>query len=215
MAEGNEKVKSPWRPRGKQEAIVTETRQMYRDGKPWSWKYKWPDKLAMKRNLTEKQVAFAHEYLVSQNASAAYRASKWTLGSPELRNDADRVNGNKMKKHEKIMGYLREKIMTEADELLDIQMDMIRNEDTPAAVRNDAIKDRLNRIWLKPEKEESSDFVGIWEVTITIKHKQPTIVEGETVDVLDWEEKEDGTDIQSKLWDDWEASSSMDSSDWQ
>lgn len=30
----------------------------------------------MKKNLTEKQVAFAHEYLVSQNASAAYRASK-------------------------------------------------------------------------------------------------------------------------------------------
>ena len=165
MAE--EKV-SRWRPRGKQEAIVTETRQMYRDGKPWSWKYKWPDKLAMKKNLTEKQVAFAHEYLVSQNASAAYRASKGTLGSPELRNDADRVNGNKMKKHEKIMSYLREKIMTEADELLDIQMDMIRDEDTPAAVRNDAIKDRLNRIWLRPEKEESSDLTGIWEVTITI-----------------------------------------------
>jgi phage terminase small subunit len=100
----------------------------------------------MKKNLTEKQVAFAHEYLVSQNASAAYRASKGTLGNPELWNDADRVNGNKMKKHEKIMSYLREKIMTEADELLDIQMDMIRDEDTPAAVRNDAIKDRLNRI---------------------------------------------------------------------
>ena len=212
MAE--DKKVSPWRPRGKQEAIVTETRQMYRDGKPWSWKYKWPDKLAMKKNLTEKQVAFAHEYLVSQNASAAYRASKGTLGSPELRNDADRVNGNKMKKHEKIMGYLREKIMTEADELLDIQMDMIRDEDTPAAVRNDAIKDRLNRIWLRPEKEESSDLTGIWEVTITIKHKQPTVVEWETVEILDWDKEEDGTTIQSELWDDWEASWSTDSIDW-
>ena len=211
MAE--EKV-SRGRPRGKQEAIVTETRQMYRDGKPWSWKYKWPDKLAMKKNLTEKQVAFAHEYLVSQNASAAYRASKGTLGSPDLWLDADRVNGNKMKKHEKIMSYLREKIMTEADELLDIQMDMIRDEDTPAAVRNDAIKDRLNRIWLRPEKEESSDLTGIWEVTITIKHKQPTVVEWETVEILDWEEKEDGTTIQSELWDDWETSWSTDSIDW-
>lgn len=211
MAE--EKIKSKWRPRGKQESIVTETRQMYRDGKPWSWKYKWPDKLAMKKNLTEKQVAFAHEYLVSQNASAAYRASKGTLGNPELWNDADRVNGNKMKKHEKIMGYLREKIMTEADELLDIQMDMIRDEDTPAAVRNDAIKDRLNRIWLRPEKEESSDLTGIWEVTITIKHKQPTVIEWETVDILDWD-KEDGTIIQSELWDDWETSWSTDGIDW-
>ena len=211
MEEGTQKV-SKGRPRGKQEAIVTETRQMYRDGKPWSWKYKWPDKLAMKRNLTEKQVAFAHEYLVSQNASAAYRASKGTLSNPELRNDADRVNGNKMKKHEKIMGYLREKIMTEADELLDIQMDMIRDEDTPAAVRNDAIKDRLNRIWLKPEKEESSDLVGIWEVTITIKHKAPEVIEGVTV--LDWDKEEDDTIIQSELWDDWEASWSTNSSDW-
>ena len=203
MEENNEKVKSKWRPKGKQEAIVTETRQMYRDGKPWSWKYKWPDKLAMKKNLTEKQVAFAHEYLVSQNASAAYRASKWTLGSPELWNDADRVNGNKMKKHEKIMAYLREKIMTEADELLDIQMDMIRDEDTPAAVRNDAIKDRLNRIWLRPEKEESTDFWWIWEITITIK--KPTVLEWETVEVLDWD-KEDDTSIQSTIWADWEAS---------
>ena len=112
------------------------------------------------------------------------------------------------------MGYLREKIMTEADELLDIQMDMIRDEDTPAAVRNDAIKDRLNRIWLKPEKEESSDLVGIWEVTITIKHKQPTVVEWETVEILDWDKEGDGTTIQSKFWDDWEASWSTDSSDW-
>ena len=212
MEESAQKVRG--RPRGKQEAIVTETRQMYRDWKPGSWKYKWPDKLAVKRNLTEKQVAFAHEYLVSHNASAAYRASKWTLGTPELWNDADRVNGNKMKKHEKIMWYLREKIMTEADELLDIQMDMIRDEDTPAAVRNDAIKDRLNRIWLKAEKEESSDLVGIWEVTITIKHKQPTIIEWEEVTVLDKEE-DNGTIIQSELWDDWEASSVLGTTDWQ
>jgi hypothetical protein len=51
-----------------------------------------------------------------------------------------------MKMKEKIRSYLQEKIMSNADELLDIQMDMIRDEDTPAAVRNDAIKDRLNRI---------------------------------------------------------------------
>lgn len=93
--------------------------------------------------------------------------------------------------------------MTEADELLDIQMDMIRDEDTPAAVRNDAIKDRLNRIWLRPEKEESTDFWWIWEITITIK--KPTVLEWEAVEVLDWD-KEDDTSIQPTIWADWEAS---------
>jgi hypothetical protein len=39
-----------------------------------------------------------------------------------------------------------EKIMTDAAECLDIQMDLIRNTKIPAAVRHDAIKDRLNRM---------------------------------------------------------------------
>ena len=103
--------------------------------------------------------------------------------------------------------------MSNADELLDIQMDMIRNEDTPAAVRNDAIKDRLNRIWVGKEKEESWEFVGIWEVTITIKHKQPTIIEWEEVEVLDWE-KEDGETISATVWDDWETSWGTRVSNW-
>jgi hypothetical protein len=67
-------------------------------------------------------------------------------------------------------------------------MEMIQNEDIPAAVRHDAIKDRLNRLWVGKQKEEDTWFGGIGEVTITIKHKQPTVVEGEVVeseDVLD------------------------------
>jgi hypothetical protein len=61
-------------------------------------------------------------------------------------------------------------------------MEMIQNEDVPAAVRHDAIKDRLNRLWVGRQKEESTDFTGIWEVTITIKHKQPEIIEWEVLD---------------------------------
>jgi hypothetical protein len=61
-------------------------------------------------------------------------------------------------------------------------MEMIQNEDVPAAVRHDAIKDRLNRLWVGRQKEESTDFTGIWEVTITIKHKAPEVIEWEVLD---------------------------------
>jgi len=55
----------------------------------------------------------------------------------------------------------------------------------PPAVRMDWIKDRLNRMWIGREKDENTDFTGIWEVTITIKHKQPEIIEGEVLDSED------------------------------
>jgi hypothetical protein len=64
-------------------------------------------------------------------------------------------------------------------------MEMIQNEDIPAAVRMDWIKDRLNRLGVWKQKEENQWFSGIWEVTITIKHKQPTVVEGEVVESED------------------------------
>ena len=159
-----------------------------RTGEAWSGKYVWPDKIAMKKKLTYKEKAFVDEYLESHNASAAYRASKWTLANPEERLDSDRPNWMYMKRKEKIKQYLQEKIMTDAAECLDIQMDLIRNEKTPAAVRNAAIVDRLNRMWIGKEKEESNEFQWIWEVTITIKHKQPEVIE--QVEVLD-EETED------------------------
>ena len=117
-----------------------------------------------------------------------------------------------MKRKEKVKAYLMEKIMTDAAECLDIQMDLIRNEKTPAAVRNAAIVDRLNRMWIGKEKEESNEFQGIWEVTITIKHKQPEVIE--QVEVLDWEEEDDKV-IQSTVWDDREASWGLGSTDWQ
>jgi hypothetical protein len=79
-------------------------------------------------------------------------------------------------------------------------MDMIQNEDIPAAVRMDWIKDRLNRLWVWKQKEENAGFTGIWEVTITIKHKAPEVMEwviasderdmdnkAEEVTVLDWD----------------------------
>ena len=167
------------------------TREIIRDWKPWSWKYKWPDRLAVKKWLTEKQKAFVDEYLQSHNATAAYRAAKGTLGNREEWIDSDRPNWMQMKKVEKVKEYLIQKLADDAELCLELQMEMIQNEDIPAAVRMDWIKDRLNRLWVGKQKEENQWFSGIWEVTITIKHKQPTVVEWETVEILDDNKKED------------------------
>ena len=161
------------------------SREIIRDWKPWSWKYKGSDKLAVKKGLTEKQKAFVDEYLQSHNASAAYRAAKGTLNNPEEWIPSDRGNWHIMRNNEKVKEYLLAKIASDAEVCLDMQMDMIMNEDVPAAVRMDWIKDRLNRLWIWKQKEESQWFNGIWEVTITIKHKQPTVIEWEVLDVTE------------------------------
>ena len=179
MEESNEEIKR-W-PQEKSKNVIA-IREIVRDWKPWSWKYKWDDKIAMKKKLTEKQKAFVDEYLQSHNATAAYRAAKGTLANREEWLASDRGNGRAMKNLDKVRDYLMEKIATDAELCLDYQMEMIQNEDVPAAVRHDAIKDRLNRLWVGRQKEESTDFTGIWEVTITIKHKQPEIVEWEVLD---------------------------------
>lgn len=181
MEESNEKIEKK---RWPQEATKNQVgvREIIRDWKPWSWKYKWPDKLAVKKKLTEKQKAFVDEYLQSHNATAAYRAAKGTLNNREERTDWDRPNWMRMKNLDKVKDYLLAKIASDADFCLDLQMEMIQNEDIPAAVRMDWIKDRLNRLWVGRQKEENQWFTGIWEVTITIKHKQPTVVEWEVVE---------------------------------
>lgn len=147
--------------------------------------YKWPDKLAVKKKLSVKQKAFVDHYLKTMNATESYRASKGILDKPELWSKWDNWNGNYLKNTDKVKQYLNEKILSNADELLDIQMDIIRNEKMPPAVRHDAIKDRLNRLWIGKDRDEWTDFTGIWEVTITIKHKQPEIIEGEVLDSED------------------------------
>lgn len=179
MEESNQKVKEevkkrwPWA----STKYTVAKREIVRDWKPGSWKYKGSDKLAMKKGLTEKQKAFVDEYLQSHNASAAYRAAKGTLDTPEEWLPSDRSNGFIMRNLDKVKDYLLAKISSDAELCLNIQMDMIQNEDIPAAVRMDGIKDRLNRLGVGKQKEESQWFTGIGEVTITIKHKAPEIIE--------------------------------------
>lgn len=202
------KKRWPWEKTKNQVAV----REIVRDWKPWSWKYKGSDRLAVKKGLTEKQKAFVDEYLQSHNASAAYRAAKGTLNTPEEWLASDRGNWRIMKNLDKVKDYLMEKIALDAEVCLDMQMEMIQNEDIPAAVRMDWIKDRLNRLWIGKQKDEDTWFTGIGEVTITIKHKAPEVIEGVTI--LDWETK-DGEVISTELWDDGEASGGLGSSDWQ
>lgn len=168
--------------------IVKERKKPKREKSPL---YKWPDKLAVKKKLTEKQKTFVDHYLKTMNATESYRASKGILDKPDLWSPGDTGNARTIKNNERVKQYLHEKILTSADELLDIQMDIIRNDKMPPAVRMDWIKDRLNRMWIGREKDESSDFTGIWEVTITIKHKQPEVVEWEVLN----EEEKDGETI--------------------
>lgn len=181
--------------------------RQWRDRSPL---YKWPDKLAMKKKLTEKQKVFVDHYLKTMNATESYRASKWILDKPDLWSRWDTGNGRSIKNMERVKQYLNEKILTSADELLDIQMDIIKNEKMPPAVRMDWIKDRLNRLGIWKEKDEWVDFWWIWEITITIK--KPEVVEP-VVEVLD-DNKEDGETISASVWDDWEASTSVAVSNW-
>ena len=181
LAEIRAKYKKPEALEGE---IVKPKGKQWRDRSPL---YKWPDKLAVKKKLTEKQKTFVDHYLKTMNATESYRASKGILDKPDLWSPGDTGNARTIKNNERVKQYLNEKILSSADELLDIQMDIIRNDKMPPAVRHDAIKDRLNRLWIGKEKDEWTDFAGIWEVTITIKHKTPEIIEGE---VLDSNEKE-------------------------
>lgn len=191
MEESNEKIvgKKHW-PQEKTKNIVW-YREIVRDWKPWSWKYKWPDRLAVKKWLTEKQKAFVDEYLQSHNATAAYRAAKGTLGNRDEWVDGDRPNWAAMKRVDKVKEYLIQRLADDAELCLELQMEMIQNEDVPAAVRMDWIKDRLNRLWVGKQKEENQWFSWIWEVTITIKHKKADVVEGEVVESEPLEPKQE------------------------
>ena len=182
MEKSDEKIVKRW-PWEKTKYTVS-SREIIRDWKPWSWKYKGSDRLAVKKGLTEKQKAFVDEYLQSHNASAAYRAAKGTLDKPEEWLPSDRGNWHIMRNLEKVKDYLLEKISSDAEACLDIQMEMIKNEDIPAAVRMDWIKDRLNRLGVGKQKEESQWFSWIGEVTITIKHKRPEVIEW---NVVEWD----------------------------
>lgn len=152
-------VSSPWRLEWNKKDIEVEVvdsatwEEKDKDFKPYV-----KDKLATRLNLTEKQKEWVQEYLANGgNASEASR-----VVSPESSKPGQ--VWFQMKNNPKIMKYLEET----ADRCLGIQMSMIENEKTPAAVRMDGIKDRLNRAGINPDKGDSWGDMFIGTINITI-----------------------------------------------
>ena len=122
----------------------------------------------------------------------------------------DRANWYITRNRANVKEYLETKMLSTAEECLDLQMDLIRDEKIPAAVRTTNIIDRLNRLWIGKQKEEDTAITSVGEVTITIKHKKIEPIE--VVDLVDNEDK-DGT-ISTELWADWEAMTSVGEANW-
>ncbi len=93
------------------------------------------DALANKYMLNDAQVKYVQEYL--SNGGNSTKAMRKVNPDAKL----PWQQGYSMRNNPKVIKYLEET----ANKCLKIQMGMIENEKTPASVRNDAIKDRLNR----------------------------------------------------------------------
>lgn len=125
--------------------------------------YEWKDKLAKKMRLTKVQYDFVQNYLKTGNASQAIREANGGVVKV-----SDRVVGYNMKNNTRINQYIQETAMDCAQ----IQYDqIIKNEKAPMAVRNDAIKDRLDRagVWAKFEAPESTGNMFVGNMTITVE----------------------------------------------
>jgi len=123
--------------------------------------YEWDDKEAKKYGLTQLQYNFVQEYLSNWwNATQAVRDARgW-----EIKN-SDWVHGHHLKNNTRVMKYISDT----AEECATIQMEqIIRNKKAPMAVRNDAIKDRLNRagVWNQDDVEKPNMYVGNMTITI-------------------------------------------------
>lgn len=131
--------------------------------------HKWPremydgkDGTAKKLKMTQVQYEWVQSYLKSGNATQAIREvtnHDW----PEARQ-----LGFNMKHNTRIMKYIQETAMDCAD----IQYnEIIKNPKAPMAVRNDAIKDRLDRagVGAKFEAPESTGNMFVWAMTITVE----------------------------------------------
>ena len=131
--------------------------------------HKWPremyegkDKEAKKMRLTQVQYEWVQAYLKTGNATQAIRDTTnhdW----PEARQ-----LGFNMKHNTRIMKYIQETAM----ECADIQYnEIIKNSKAPMAVRNDAIKDRLDRagVWAKFEAPETGGNMFVGNMTITVE----------------------------------------------
>lgn len=132
---------------------------------PHTWPreyYEGNDDVAKKLRLTKNQYERIQLYLKTGNAAQAIRDARGGEIKPW-----DAVYGNIMKNNTRINAYIQET----AETCMNIQFEeIIKNGKAPFSVRNDAIKDRLDRawIWKKFDNNWLEWNTFIWDIKITI-----------------------------------------------
>jgi len=115
----------------------------------------------VERLLTDKQVAFAREYIIDYNATQAAKRSGYSektayaQGSKLLKKaEIKEALAKNLKEQEEL---LRQRFSTDAIEARKIMFNIMKDNDSPPAVRLSAAKDFLDRAGFKPtDKQELS-----------------------------------------------------------
>jgi phage terminase small subunit len=124
---------------------------------------------AMAAKLTDKQKAFADYYIISMNATDAYKRAY-----PNVKTDnAAAVNGNKLLRNAKIQEYLSQNMQTRADATIATQDDILNKLTEIAFNDGYKTKDQLRalellgkRYALWTERVETENVNTNFEITI-------------------------------------------------
>lgn len=121
--------------------------------------------------LTEKQIAFAKEYIIDHNATqAAKRAgysekTAYAQGSKLLKKaEIKEAVAENLKEQE---GSLRQRFSTDAIIARKIMLNIMKDDDAPPAVRLNAAKDFLDRAGFKPVDKQDVNLNGGIEVEVS------------------------------------------------
>lgn len=123
----------------------------------------------MAAKLTDKQKAFADYYIISMNATDAYKRAY-----PNVKTDnAAAVNGNKLLRNAKIQEYLSQNMQTRADATIATQDDILNKLTEIAFNDGYKTKDQLRalellgkRYALWTERVETENVNTNFEITI-------------------------------------------------
>ena len=124
---------------------------------------------AMAAKLTDKQKAFADYYIISMNATDAYKRAY-----PNVKTDnAAAVNGNKLLRNAKIQEYLSQNMQTRANATIATQDDILNKLTEIAFNDGYKTKDQLRalellgkRYALWTERVETENINTNFEITI-------------------------------------------------
>ena len=121
--------------------------------------------------LTEKQIAFAKEYIIDCNATqAAKRAgysekTAYAQGSKLLKKaEIKEAVAENLKEQEEL---LRQRFSSDAIIARKIMLNIMKDDDAPPAVRLNAAKDFLDRAGFKPVDKQDVNLNGGIEVEVS------------------------------------------------